>query len=154
MLLNKLRLLLLVMVAGVVSYSPLAMAKEPPIYTGTFSNKAVSGYDTVAYFTEGKAVKGNPNISTTYKGAVWLFASDADKDKFVANPEQYAPQYGGYCAWAVSNNDTASADPTKWKIVDGKLYLNYDGDIQKKWEMDIPGNIAKANKNWPGVINK
>lgn len=154
MIMKKLRNLFFMLVAAVLTYSPMAMAKEPPIYTGVFSNKAVSGYDTVAYFTEGKPVKGDPKITTSYKGAVWQFASPENKAKFDANPDQYAPQYGGYCAWAVSQNDTASADPTKWRIVDGKLYLNYDADVQKKWEMDIPGLIAKANKNWPAVLNK
>lgn len=137
----------------VVTSSGYAIAKEKPIYTGTFDNKAVSGYDTVAYFTEGRAVKGSPNIVSKYMGAVWQFSSTANKAKFDANPSQYAPQYGGYCSWAVSQNDTASADPTKWRIVDGKLYLNYDGDVQKKWEKDIPGFIRKANANWPKVLD-
>jgi YHS domain-containing protein len=136
-----------------VGISGNLLAKEKPIYTGTFDNKAVSGYDTVAYFTEGKAVKGSPNIVSKYMGAVWQFSSAANKAKFDANPTQYAPQYGGYCSWAVSQNDTASADPTKWRIVDGKLYLNYDADVQKKWEKDIPGFIRKANANWPKVLD-
>lgn len=130
----------------------LAVAREPEIYTGFFSKVAVSGYDTVAYFTLSRPVKGDSKFSTQYKGVEWRFANEEHKGKFVANPEQYAPQYGGYCAWAVAQGDTALADPTKWKIVDGKLYLNYDANVQKKWEADIPGFINKANKNWSAVL--
>jgi len=129
-----------------------ALAKDPPVYTGTFSSTAVSGYDAVAYFTEHKPVKGTSSISTEYKGAKWQFSSVENRDKFVANPEHYAPQYGGYCAWAVSQGYTASGDPLAWKIVDNKLYLNYDFDVQKKWEASIPEFIRKADANWPKVI--
>ena len=131
---------------------PLAQAKDAPIYTGTFSNTAVGGYDPVAYFTQHKPVKGSASISTDYKGAKWYFANTEDRDKFVANPEQYAPQYGGYCAWAVSQGYTASGDPLAWKIVNNKLYLNYDLDVQKDWEANIPEFIRKADANWPKVI--
>ncbi|WP_423000570.1 YHS domain-containing (seleno)protein [Undibacterium sp. Ji67W] len=129
------------------------LAKEPPIYTPTFSNVAVSGYDAVAYFTQQKPVKGDPKFSTEYMGAKWQFSTAENRDKFVKNPEQFAPQYGGYCAWAVAQGWTASGDPTLWKIVNDKLYLNYDKDKQQKWEADIPGNIKKANANWPKVLN-
>ncbi|MCZ4315066.1 YHS domain-containing protein [Comamonadaceae bacterium G21597-S1] len=132
----------------------LAQAASDPVYTGFFSNVAVGGYDTVAYFTENKPVKGDSRFSTSYKGAQWHFASQANRDRFIADPERYAPQYGGYCAWAVSEGDTASSDPTLWKIVDGKLYLNYDAGVQKKWEQDIAGHIRKADGNWPGVLGR
>ncbi|RLV61040.1 YHS domain-containing protein [Parashewanella curva] len=125
------------------------------IYTGVFSNKAVSGYDTVAYFTEGKPVKGSSKWQTEYKGADWYFSSKANLDKFKASPEAYAPQYGGYCAWAVAvHNDFASGDPKQWAIVNGKLYLNYDADIKRKWDKDRAGHIATADKNWPKLIKK
>jgi hypothetical protein len=129
-----------------------AMAREAPVYTGLFSSVAVSGYDPVAYFTDGKPVEGRKEFSTRWMNVDWRFASAQNRDLFVANPEKYAPQYGGYCAWAVSQNKTASADPKVWKIVGGKLYLNYDQDIQKKWEADTPGHIARANHNWPSVL--
>lgn len=129
-------------------------AAEKPIYTGFFSKLAVGGYDTVAYFTDKKAVKGDSQFTTEYLGAQWQFSSAANRDAFVADPKRYAPQYGGYCAWAVSEGDTASGDPKLWHIVDGKLYLNYDVDVQKKWKMDIPGHIQKADKNWPAVLGK
>ena len=135
---------------GLVLTAAPANATDP-IYTGFFSNLAVSGYDTVAYFTDGKPVKGNSSITHEYMGAVWQFASEANKAKFIADPEKYAPQYGGYCAWAVSQGYTASGNPNHWKVVDGKLYLNYDASVQEKWQKDIPGFIAAADKNWPGI---
>lgn len=135
-----------------VATTGVADAKDAPIYTPLFSKQAVSGYDPVAYFTESKPVKGDAKFTHTYAGAEWRFASAENRDKFAANPEKYAPQYGGYCAWAVSEGNTASADPLRWKIVNDKLYLNYDADVQKKWEASIPENIKKADKNWPKVL--
>ena len=129
-------------------------ADKAPVYTGVFSELAVSGYDPVAYFTEQKPVKGDSRFSTKYAGAEWHFSSAENRDKFIAAPEHYAPQYGGYCAWAVSEGSTASADPQRWKIVGDRLYLNYSADVQKKWELDIAGNIRKANQNWPTVLGK
>lgn len=129
-------------------------ARQADIYTGYFSSLAVGGYDPVAYFKQGKPVDGKAAFSTEYKGATWRFASAENLNAFKASPAQYAPQFGGYCAWAVSQNYTASGDPHYWKIVDGKLYLNYDKNVQVTWEKDIPGNIAKANKNWPAVLGK
>ncbi len=128
------------------------LAKDAPVYTGTFSSTALSGYDPVAYFTALKPAKGNAKFSTEYKGAKWLFSSAENRDKFVAAPEQYAPQYGGYCAWAVSQGYTASGDPLFWKVVNNKLYLNYDADVQKKWEVSIPEFIQKADNHWPKVL--
>lgn len=131
-----------------------AHAKDAPIYTGTFSNLAVGGFDSVAYFTEGRPVKGDRQYTLQHAGAEWRFASAAHRDAFAAAPERYAPQYGGYCAWAVAQGYTASGDPQYWKVVDGKLYLNYDAGVQKKWEQDIPGFIARGNQNWPSVLGK
>ena len=90
--------------------------------------------------------------ASRWNGADWRFASAANKAAFDADPEAYAPQYGGYCAWAVSQGYTASIDPQQWRIVDGKLYLNYDESVQTKWLADIPGFIAKADANWPAVL--
>lgn len=112
---------------------------------------ALKGYDPVAYFEQGKPVKGTPQFTYEWMGAKWQFASQQDRDAFAAAPEKYAPQFGGYCSWAVGHNYTADADPEAWKIIDGKLYVNYNKGIQKKWEQDIPKYISDAERNWPGL---
>ena len=125
------------------------------IYTGWFSNKAVSGYDTVAYFTESKAVKGNAKFKFKYLDAEWYFNSAENLELFKNNPDKYRPQYGGFCAWAVAvKKQRAPGDPNYWKIVDGKLYLNYDNSVQKQWLEDIPGFIRKADENWPKMLDQ
>lgn len=129
----------------------LAVRAEKPVNT-TFLGVAIKGYDPVAYFTDGKAVKGDPDHSFEWNGAEWRFASAAHRDLFKADPVKYAPQYGGYCAWAVSRGYTAGIDPDAWKIVNGRLYLNYSLKVQKQWAEDIPGNIAKAEENWPKIL--
>jgi YHS domain-containing protein len=121
---------------------------EDPIYTN-WRGLAVSGYDPVAYFREGKPVAGSSEHELEWMDATWRFSSAENLALFRAAPERYAPQYGGYCAWAVAQGYTASADPEAWRIVDGRLYLNYDADVQRKWEADIPGFIARANESWP-----
>lgn len=131
-----------------------AYADQAPVYTGLLSRVAVSGYDPVAYFTDGRPVRGSQQFSTTYQGYEYRFASAAHRDAFRANPTRYLPQYGGYCAWAVSQGYTASADPTNWRIVDGRLYLNYNDEIQRRWEQDIPARIREANANWPSVLSR
>ncbi|MBL6959377.1 MAG: YHS domain protein [Rhodospirillales bacterium] len=115
---------------------------------------AIEGTDPVAYFKQGRAVKGSGDFTHKWNGATWRFASQANRDAFAAAPQQYAPQFGGYCAWAVSQGYTASIDPEAWSIVDGKLYLNYSKGVQTQWKQDIPGNIAKAEANWPGIAKK
>jgi YHS domain-containing protein len=130
-----------------------AMASESEVYTRYFSNLAVEGYDTVAYFDQNKPVQGQAKYSYKYKGAVWQFSTQENLDKFVATPQEYAPQYGGYCAWQVANGGTAKGDPQYWDLVNGKLYLNYNADVQKKWRLDKPGFIQKANALWPSVLD-
>ena len=125
-----------------------------PINKTFLSGEAIHGYDPVAYFLQGRPVEGKDELHFTWQGATWLFASKADLDAFAANPAKYAPQFGGYCAWAVSQNDTADIDPNAWKIVNGKLYLNYDKDIQKKWEANQAANIAAGEANWPGLLKR
>jgi YHS domain-containing protein len=129
-----------------------AAAKTAPVYTGLFNNVAVSGYDPVAYFTAGRPMKGDPKFKTTYQGAEFRFASAANLAKFKANPAAFAPQYGGYCAWAVSQGYTASGDPNVWKIVGGKLYLNYNAEIGQRWSANIPGFIKSGDANWPKLL--
>jgi YHS domain-containing protein len=136
-----------------VSYSLTALAVEP-IYTRGSSNVAIKGYDTVAYFTESKPVKGNKAFSTEYKGAVWYFASQENLQRFLVEPERYAPQFGGYCAYAVSRNTTASIKPEIFNIHGGKLYLNYNASVQRRWLKDLEKGISNANKNWPDLLER
>lgn len=133
-------------------FSSQALAKSP-IYTSYFSDTAVSGYDTVAYFTENKPVEGDSKYSAEYQGAEWHFSSQKNLDAFKADPAKYAPQYGGYCAWAVAKNNTAKGDPMQWAIHNGKLYLNYNAEIRSKWFADKDALIVTADKNWPSVLN-
>ncbi len=137
-------LLLLTLAAPAVALSPVNRT--------TFGGVAIDGWDPVAYFTDGKPVEGSREFVHEWNGATWRFASAAHRDLFAQAPEKYAPQYGGYCAWAVSQGYTADIDPEAWKIEDGRLYLNYSLDVQKKWATDIPGNIAKADANWPKLL--
>lgn len=123
-----------------------------PTYTAFFSDKAIKGYDTVAYFTEGKPVKGDEQYSFSYNEAVWLFSSQQNLDLFKSNPDKYAPQYGGYCAYAVSQNTTASIKPELFTIHQGKLYLNYSASINEKWLADKEGFIVDADNNWPALL--
>jgi YHS domain-containing protein len=130
-----------------------AHAEQAPVYTGFLSNVAVGGYDPVAYFTDGRPVRGNAQFRTTFRGYEYRFASAEHLAAFQANPTRYLPQYGGYCAWAVAQGYTAAGNPQNWRIVDGRLYLNYNDEIQRRWEGNIPGFIASANTNWPSVLN-
>lgn len=127
-------------------------AAEPEIYTGLFSKLAVGGYDPVAYFKGGAPAEGSDRFTLDYKGATWRFASAENLAAFRTEPEKYAPQYGGYCAWAVAQGKTAKGDPLYWRIVGGKHYLNYNADVQKRWEADIPALVKAADGNWPKVV--
>lgn len=144
----------LALVCGVVLGTTLTRAAEPPVYTGIVKGVAVGGFDPVAYFVDGRPARGREDLTLDHDGARWRFASEANRDAFKANPAKYAPQYGGYCAWAVSRGYTAKGDPDAWKVVDGRLYLNYDKSVQKAWEKDVPGNIKKGDSNWPKVLGK
>jgi YHS domain-containing protein len=115
------------------------------------SGEAIRGYDPVAYFKENKPVKGNDSFTFSWQGAKWKFASQQNLNDFKSDPEKYAPQFGGYCAYGVSDNHKAPTSPEAWTIVNGKLYLNYDTDVQKLWKEDQQMHIQQANKNWPTV---
>jgi len=112
---------------------------------------ALRGYDPVAYFKSGQPVRGTVAYTAEYRGSTFQFASQANRDAFVAAPAKYAPQYGGFCAFGAAGGYKAATDPTAFSVVDGKLYLNYDRAVQKEWSKDVPGFIAKADKNWPTV---
>ncbi len=149
--LTNLQNLAIALFVAILSFSTIQTASAEKLYYSTLFGTAIEGYDVVAYFTDGKPVEGSKDHSVEWKGADWYFASDEHKKMFEADPEKYAPQYGGYCAWAVSQGYTASTVPEAWKIVDDKLYLNYSKGVQSTWEEDIPGNIKLAETNWPGI---
>lgn len=130
-----------------------AHADKPTVFVERFQPAAAGGYDVVSFFS-GTPVRGDAQFVATHNGATYRFANAANRARFVANPAAYAPQYGGYCAWAVSQGYTAPGRPQHWRIVDGKLYFNYDARIQQRWEGDIPGFITSANRNWPNVLKK
>lgn len=141
------------LIAPVISATPAAAAK-PEIYMSAFNDLGAGGYDVVAYFTENRPVQGSKSFTTEYAGANWRFSSQQNLDAFTVDPAAYVPQYGGYCAWAVSQGYTASANPTNWSVVGGKLYLNYDDGVQRTWLTDPQGFIQKADANWPSVLSK
>lgn len=142
------------LVIGFLSPSLPAHADKAEIYTSVFSSTAIGGYDAVSYFSDTGPEKGSSSFSMAYKGVNWRFANQENLDAFKAAPEKYIPQYGGYCAWAISQGYTAKGSPTYWKIVEDKLYLNYNKSVQDDWEADIPGFIALANENWPSVLQE
>jgi YHS domain-containing protein len=136
----------------------LAVAIDAPpasagdvVNSSFFSGVAIKGYDPVAYFTMGRPVEGSRDYEYQWMGATWRFASAENRDVFAADPAKYAPQYGGYCAYAVSQGATADIDPAAWHIEGGKLYLNLSPQVQSIWLKDIPGYIAKADANWPKI---
>lgn len=134
--------------------APISAIAGDRVYTGLFNNTAVGGYDTVSFFDSGGPVKGNKDISLEYQGALWLFVDQENRDLFAGDPERYAPRYGGFCAWAVAEKQSrAPGNPKYWRIVDGKLYLNYSRSVQEQWLEDIHGHIERANRNWPALQN-
>ena len=136
-----------------VAASLLTAGVAAPAFAGKVNQSlfgtAVEGYDVVAYHRQGRAVEGSSEFTHEWMGATWRFSSAEHRDFFAASPARYAPRYGGFCAYAVSQGSTAPIDPQAWKIVDGKLYLNLSPAIQQIWAQDVPGYIAKADANWP-----
>ena len=129
-----------------------ARAQKPEIFTGIVKGKAAGGYDVVAYFTQGKPVKGSPKFSMQWKGAAWDFSSAENLEKFRANPAAWAPQYGGHCAYGLAQGYLVKGDPLQWRIVDGRLFLNYSADVQSRWVKDIPGYVQASDKRWPDIL--
>lgn len=123
-----------------------------PVNTGLFGRTAVKGHDVVAYHTEQRAVKGSETYSSDWMGARWLFASAEHLKLFQAHPQRYAPQYGGYCAYAVAKGDLVGIDPEAFTLVGDKLYLNYSKKIRSQWEADRDHYIRKADAQWPQLI--
>ncbi|MBX9926075.1 MAG: hypothetical protein K2Y05_06935 [Hyphomicrobiaceae bacterium] len=145
---------ILALAAVVVAATNMVAFAGPASISTTRDNVAVSGYDPVAYFVSAQPVKGSADITASHGGATWRFATEANRTAFLANPAKYVPQYGGYCAWAVSQGYTAPSDPNAWKIVDGKLYLNYNRSVGRDWEVNAAANISRANTNWSKMLAK
>lgn len=141
-------------VLGLLAATPLlarpAFAASPQVFA--VDGVAIRGTDPVTYFDQMMPVAGKADHALMWNGAQWLFASAENMAKFEANPEAFAPQYGGYCAYAMSKGAIATSDPEAWTIHDGKLYLNYSVNAHKIWSQDIPGNIALADANWPSAL--
>jgi YHS domain-containing protein len=144
--------------AAVLLFANAAGAAEPPINTlknsflGGRTDTAINGYDTVAYFTVGKPVKGQDSLVHEWNGAKWKFSTQAHLDLFKASPEKYAPQYGGYCAYGVAQGNLVKVEPDQFTVRDGKLYLNYDADVQATWLKDVPGYIKAADARFPSLL--
>ena len=151
---------LMLALSAAALFASSAVFAAPPVNTlksglfGGHSDTAILGYDPVAYFTDGKPVKGQDSLAFEWMGAKWKFASQAHLDAFKATPEKYAPQYGGYCAYGVSQDNLVSIEPDKFKVLDGKLYLNYDAGVQEKWLKDPAGYNRLADAKFQALLNK
>ncbi|HSG76759.1 MAG TPA: YHS domain-containing (seleno)protein [Burkholderiales bacterium] len=139
----------LVLVAA-ASLAAAALAQKPPVFSDR--EGAIGGYDPVAFFTFAAAIKGSPRITHQWRGATWHFAHSGNRDAFAADPEKYAPQYGGYCAYGVAQGYVVGIDPAAWTVVGDKLYFNYSPDVRRTWRQDVPGYVRKADANWPEVL--
>ena len=135
-----------------IAFSVAGLASDININANE-NDVAIHGYDPVAYFTNSVPVKGTADHAATYNSATYYFSSNTNRDSFRANPEKYAPQFGGFCAMGVALNKKLDVDPTAWKIVDGKLYLNLNKAVQKKWASALNENIVTANRVWHGIEN-
>lgn len=144
------RRILLALAAVLAMPAALARAGEINEQGGV----AIKGHDPVAYFESSRPVAGSPEITATYKGVGFRFASEANRARFLASPERYLPQYGGFCAYGAAGGYKADIDPAAWSIVDGKLYLNYSTRIRSSWNRDQLGYIAKADRQWPDVARQ
>jgi hypothetical protein len=139
----------------VVAAAHVTAQSAPPQATyNTSRGIALQGYDVVAYFTEGRPVQGSPSFAHTWEQTTWHFASAANRDAFARAPQEYAPQYGGFCAYGVSRGYAVDIDPNAWTIVDRRLYLNYSKRVQRTWDKDRVANIVKGDANWPSVAAK
>ena len=147
------RLTSAVLFAATVALAPVAAhAAKPEIYTSWRNDLAIDGHDAVSFF-KGKPLKGRTEFQTVYKDATWRFDTQANLDLFLLNPEQFVPQYGGYCAWAVAMEKLAPGKPKHWHVEDGKLYLNYSNRVKKRWDALRDDFIADADANWPDLLD-
>jgi hypothetical protein len=140
--------------AAAIPASTPAFGKPAPEISVEADQLAARGYDVTAYFLQGKPVRGSAAHQLQHKGATWRFASAGNLARFKADPAAFEPQFGGYCAWAVSQGYVAPGDPEQWKVVDGKLYLNFNARAKELWEADQADAIKRGHANWPGVLTK
>ena len=138
------------LLATICVVDPARAGESKKVNTGP-DNLAIKGYDPVAYFTRGQPVKGKPDYAHSWNGAQWLFANANHRDMFTADPERYAPQFGGFCAMALTRSKIAGADPQSWVIVDGKLYLNFSKPALETFQENTHENIKKAEVNWEKI---
>ncbi len=134
--------ILLLVVAGI------GTVRAGTVFNVTDEGIAIEGADPVAYFTDGQYVQGSPEFAYDWEGASWHFASEENRAAFAENPDKYAPQYGGWCAYAAARGALAPIDPEAWTVYEGKLYLNFNKRVRARWKTDIPGEIARADTNW------
>lgn len=139
---------------GLASTAAAAAPASAPSVSVSEEGLAIRGYDAVSYFSDGGPVTGSTAFEYRWNGAIWRFASANARDRFAADPAAFAPQFGGYCAWAVSQNYIAPGDPKVWRIVDGRLYLNYNLRAKELWEADLSASIERGEENWPTVLEK
>ena len=138
----------------------LAVHAAPPVNTlknsvfSSVTDTAINGYDSVAYFSQNKPVKGQDAFVFDWKGAKWKFATQANLDQFKSNPDMWSPQYGGYCAYGVAKDNLVKVDPEQFTVLAGKLYLNYDASIQKDWRKDPEGFIKAADAKFADLLKK
>jgi len=143
---------LIALALSLCSVSATPAFAADPIYTSWQNSLAVGGYDTVSFFS-GKPQVGKKTLSLDYAGAEWRFSTAGNLDLFKTNPEAFMPQYGGYCAWAVAQNKLAKGTPDYWHVEDGKLYLNFNARIKRRWDKNVRGFVRKADANWPQILN-
>ena len=133
------------------------------VFSGVFSNaeaknsfhtrggQALEGYDAVSYFTQGNAVRGSPSYAASWGGVEWLFSSAKNRDTFLSNPSRYAPQFGGYCAYGISQGYRVRGDPEQWSVYKGKLYVNYSAGVKRQWQARKDSYITQARGRWPSI---
>ncbi|HET6371787.1 MAG TPA: YHS domain-containing (seleno)protein [Candidatus Polarisedimenticolia bacterium] len=140
-------------IAVLLLLSSSALAADLVNVSGA-SKVAIDGFDPVAFFTDSKPVNGSPTITATHQGAVYFFATEEHRRLFEENPARYKPQYGGFCAYGVGHGALAPVDINTWQVRNGKLYLNFSPDVLKLFNAEFDANVAKAEKNWPGLVSK
>lgn len=143
-----------IIAAGVLALALISTVWAKSLVNVDRNGVALKGYDPVAYFTDNKAVKGDAQFQSKAGGVTYFFASAGNKATFDANPIKYEPQFGGFCAWAVSRGYTAPIDPNAFQIVNGRLLLQYSLKVRKDFSADTEGNLAKADANWPSIVEK